>query len=89
MINIPLDTGVTLVEDGVEIYAWVGDTEADPEHVCWSDLVDDLVEAYTIPNHRGIILFSREDYDNLVEVLQGLQSAASQLHYRLNSAEVT
>lgn len=88
MINIPLDTGVTLVDDGVEVYAWIGDTEADPEHICWSSLVNDLIEAYTIPNHRGKTLLKGEDYDYLIEVLQGLQGAATFFHQRLNKAEI-
>lgn len=89
MINIPVHIGATLLENGIEVIAWSGDTESEPDHLCWSDLVDDLVEAYTIPNKHGDLLFSRKDYDYLVEVLQGLQGAASKLHCRLNEAEVT
>lgn len=89
MIKIPLDTGAIIVEDGIEIYASVGDADIEPDHICWSTLVNDLLDGYTIPNHRGMTIIRAEDYDYLVEVLQGINGAATLLHTRLNKAEIT
>lgn len=88
MINIPVDTGASLSTGGIEIHAWVGDHEGDPAFYSWSTLVNELIEGYTIPNHRGKTLINSEDYDYLVEVLQDIQGAAGMLLQRLDDAEV-
>ena len=88
MINIPLETGATLSTGGIEIYAWVSDHENEPDFYSWSTLVNEIVEAYTIPNHRGKTMLHSEDYDHLVEILQDIQGAAGMLLQRLDDAEV-
>ncbi len=88
MINIPINVDATLTEGGVSVYVWSGDADSDSEHTCWTTLINDLIEAYTIPNHRGKVLISAGDYDFLVEVLQGLQGASSYFLERLDKVEI-
>lgn len=88
MINIPVDIDISLSTEGLEVYASSGDYVSDQTLYSWVTLVNELVEAHRIPNHRGKILVSADDYDRLVEILQDMQGAITHFGNYLAKAEV-
>ena len=88
-INIPVNLGASLDEDGIVIHAWV-DSSEDQAAVPFSftDLIDELLEAYSIPNHRDKFLMNVEDYNTVSKVIGTLQSATNYLAQRLDMATI-
>jgi hypothetical protein len=88
-INIPVSLGASLDEDGIVLHAWVNTSEDQASvPVDFTTLIDELVEAYSIPNHYGKFLMNVDDLNTLNKVVGSLQSAANYLAQRLNMATI-
>ena len=87
-INVPIVADVFLTADGVEITMWSGDEAEGQDMVSWTALVNDLVDGYTVPNHRGTLTLNQEDFKYLKTVAGNLMDLADYLDETIEGAVI-
>ena len=94
---VGVDTYVNLYEDGVSYTTYIGDTDepAVDDFVAWDEIVDNIIEAESIPLSGSIVVdFSKVDYlrtDGVQEILKvadSLRAAAEEIEERVRSSKI-
>lgn len=88
MVTFEIDFDSFLTEHGVEVSAFTDSDDVGSQFKGWSTLVDELVGAYSVPNHRGKLMLNNEDFLYLKRVASGMMDAADYLDERIEEANV-